>query len=79
MPRAQIKDEKTYQELRARGQSKEKIGADRERLCPQFAPCRRIEGRQEPRLHRLEQAGPAQAGQGDRYQGPFLDEQEAAD
>src|SRR5712692_7616062 len=61
------------------GREQGEVGADRERVGPHLAPRRRLEGRQEPVLHRLEQGGPAQAGQGNRHQGPLLDEQEAAD
>ena len=45
MPRAQIKDEKTYQELRKQGASKEKFGTDRKRVGPHLASCSRRKGR----------------------------------
>src|ERR1700735_1220550 len=51
---------------------------DRERLGQDLPPCGSRQGRQEPVLCRLEQAGPADQGKGNRHQGPVTYEQEPA-
>ena len=54
-------------------------GPDRERSGRQLSQPGGAQRRQERLLRRLGQAGPAQAGQGDRYQGPLHDDQGRAD
>jgi uncharacterized membrane protein YbhN (UPF0104 family) len=54
-------------------------GPDRECSCRQLSQPGGAQRRQERLLRRLGQAGPAQAGQGDRHQGPLHDDQGRAD
>ena len=71
MPRAQIKDEKTYQALRREGNSEEKLGPDCQRGRGELAQEGGPEGRKEPVLRRLVQGGPGQARPRARRQGPL--------
>ena len=57
MPRAQIKDEKMYAELRDQGESKEKSARIANAAAASSRSKGRPQGRQERLVRRLEQAG----------------------
>ena len=78
MPTPQIKDEKTYRALRREGNRGE-VGPDRQRGRRKLAQESRRPRRQEPQLRGLDEEAASGARPRNRRQGPFIDEQAAAD
>ena len=74
MPRAQIKDEKTYRSLRKKGESKEKSARIANASAGSSRRTTAAKGGKWRVIQRLEQAGSAEAGQADRDQRPFCHE-----
>jgi hypothetical protein len=73
--RAQIKDEKTYRELRDKGASKEKSARIANAAAASSRSAVGRKGGRSPSYDDWSKAGPGEKGQGDRNQGPFHDEQ----
>ena len=78
MPRAQIKDEKTYGKLREHGESKEKSARIANAAANSSRRSVGSQGRPEPVVSGLVQGRPDQAGPRDRHQGPVIHDQGAA-